>query len=374
MSAPGSAAILLVDDLNDNLVALEALVRGEGREVFCATSGDEALSMLLEHEFAVAILDVQMPGMNGFELAQLMRGTERTRRIPIVFVTAAGQDSAYSFHGYETGAVDFLYKPLDPHAVRSKVNVFVELFRQRLALEQAQQQLKRAVTMRDDFMSMVSHELRTPLNTLYLQVQMRKKILTGEVKQSDLPTLRKMVERDERQIRSMVRLIDDMLDVSRLRTGTLAMSYAPADLATITRGVVDSMVEPALVAGCMLTLETPDTLPLVCDEFRVEQVVTNLLTNALRYGAGHPVAVRVEAEGDSALVVVKDGGIGIAQADQDRIFGQFERTDDARKVAGLGLGLFITRHIARAHGGEVSVRSEPGQGAQFTVRLPLRPA
>ncbi len=374
MTTAGSAAILLVDDLNDNLVALEALVRGEGREVFCASSGDEALSMLLEHEFAVAILDVQMPGMNGFELAQLMRGTERTRRIPIVFVTAAGQDSAYSFHGYETGAVDFLYKPLDPQAVRSKVNVFVDLFRQRLALEQAQQQLKRAVTMRDDFMSMVSHELRTPLNTLFLQAQMRKKIVTGEVRQSDLPTLRKMVERDERQIRSMVRLIDDMLDVSRLRSGTLGMSYAPADLAAITRGVVDSMVEPALVAGCMLTLEAPDTLPLVCDEFRVEQVVTNLLTNALRYGAGHPVTVRVEAQGENALVVVRDGGIGIAEVDQDRIFGQFERTDDARKVAGLGLGLFITRHIARAHGGEVSVLSEPGQGAQFTVRLPLRPA
>ena len=374
MTAPAPANILLVDDLNENLVALQALVRGEGRAVFCAGSGEEALSMLLEHEFAVAILDVQMPSMNGFELAQLMRGTERTRPIPIVFVTAAGHDSAYSFHGYETGAVDFLYKPLDPHAVRSKVSVFVELFRQRQALEQAQQHLKHAVTMRDDFMSMVSHELRTPLNTLFLQVQMRKKILTGEVRQSDFPTLRKMVERDERQIRSMVRLIDDMLDVSRLRTGTLAMAYAPADLAGIVRGVVDSMMEPALTAGCQLLLDAPDTLPVVCDEFRIEQVISNLLTNALRYGAGHPVSVRVEASGPDALVVVKDGGIGIAPADQYRIFGKFERTDAARKVAGLGLGLFITRHIVTSHGGEISVRSEPGQGAQFTVRLPLQPA
>lgn len=369
-----TACILLVDDLNDNLVALQALLRGEGREVFCASSGEQALSLLLQHEFALAIVDVQMPAMNGFELAQLMHGTERTRRIPIVFVTAAGQDSAYSFHGYETGAVDFLYKPLDPHAVRSKVNVFVDLFRQRQALEQAQQQLKHAVAMRDDFMAMVSHELRTPLNTLFLQAQMRKKIVTGEVRQSDEPTLRKMVDRDERQIRSMVRLIDDMLDVSRLRTGTLSMSCAPADLAAIARGVVDSLLEPAKVAGCQLTLAAPETLALLCDEFRIEQAVTNLVTNALRYGAGRPVVMRVQAHGDSALVLVRDHGIGIAEADQDRIFGQFERTDAARKVAGLGLGLFITRHIVHAHGGEIGVRSQPGEGAEFTVRLPLRPA
>jgi len=149
-SAP--VKLLLVDDLRGNLMALEALVRGEGREVFCAQSGEEALSLMLDHEFALAILDVQMPVMNGFELAEAMRGTERTKRIPIVFVSAAGRDLNYAFRGYESGAVDFLYKPLDPHAVRSKANVFIELFRQRLALQAAHAELERAVRMRDDFM------------------------------------------------------------------------------------------------------------------------------------------------------------------------------------------------------------------------------
>ena len=128
-----SVNLLIVNDLSDNLLALEAVVRQQGRTVFQASSGEKALALLLEHEFSLAILDVQMPGMNGFELAELMRGTEKTRHIPIVFVTAAGKESNYAFKGYETGAVDFLYKPLDVQAVQSKVNVFVELYRQRLA-------------------------------------------------------------------------------------------------------------------------------------------------------------------------------------------------------------------------------------------------
>src|SRR6187402_1304008 len=173
--------VLLVDDLQENLIALEALIRQPGRRIFAARSGEQALSLMLEHAFALAILDVQMPVMNGFELAELMRGTERTRGIPIVFVSAAGRELNYAFRGYESGAVDFLYKPLDPMAVRSKVNVFVDLFRQRLDLQAAQAQLERAVSMRDDFMSMVSHELRNPLNSVYLQTQLRRRMLGGPV-------------------------------------------------------------------------------------------------------------------------------------------------------------------------------------------------
>jgi DNA-binding response OmpR family regulator len=167
-------------------------------------SGEEALTLLLEHEFALAILDVQMPGMDGFELAELMRGTERTRNIPIVFVSAAGRELNYAFKGYEQGAVDFLYKPLDPDAVRSKVNVFVALDQQRRetrrqmeALEKSrreqevllqelnatQEELQRSLRMRDEFMSLVAHELRTPLNTLFLETQMR----SLQLKRGNLP-------------------------------------------------------------------------------------------------------------------------------------------------------------------------------------------
>jgi signal transduction histidine kinase len=371
-SEPLAVNVLLVDDLQENLLALEALIRQPGRRIFTARSGDEALSLMLEHSFALAILDVQMPSMNGFELAELMRGTERTRTIPIVFVSAAGRELNYAFQGYESGAVDFLYKPLDPHAVRSKVNVFVDLARQRQQLQEAKADLQRAVNMRDDFMSLIAHELRNPLNSVYLQAQLRRKMLSSP-RPPDPQAMIKMVERDERQIRSMVRLLDDMLDVSRARTGNLAIVPGPFDLAASARAVVEAIQAQAEGSGVTLTLAAPDTLPMVGDEFRIEQVITNLLTNALRYGQGKPVAVAVgiREHEPEAFVSVRDQGMGIAEADQERIFEQFERTDGVSQIAGLGLGLYIARQIAQAHQGRLEVRSAPGDGAEFILSLPL---
>ena len=389
--------LLIVDDLPENLLALEALIRGPGRAVHRASSAEEALALLLDHEFALAILDVQMPGMNGFELAELMRGTERTRHIPIIFVTAAGRDSNYAFQGYESGAVDFLYKPLDPHAVTGKVSVFVDLHRHRKALRHemnalavanqkqeelvqqlrhTQSELERAVRMRDDFMSMVSHELRTPLNTLYLETQLRQLHLSkGNLANFAADRLPAMIERDQRQIRNMVRLIDDMLDVTRMRRDALSIQPKPVDLAALARAVVEGLRQQAEAAGSVIALEAPGELRGVWDEFRIEQVLTNLLTNALRYGGGKPVEMMLFERDGTAHITVRDQGIGIAPEDQERIFEQFERTDDSRKHApGMGLGLYITRKIVGLHGGRIEVESRPGEGSLFHVELPLEAA
>ncbi|WP_431508930.1 hybrid sensor histidine kinase/response regulator [Variovorax sp. DAIF25] len=390
--------LLIVDDLPENLVALEALIRAPGRPVFRAQSAEEALTLLLEHEFALAIVDVQMPGMNGFELAEMMRGTERTRHIPLIFVSAAGRERNYAFQGYESGAVDFLHKPLDPHAVISKVNVFVDLHRHRKALRHemellahahrkqeelvvqlqvTQRELERAVRMRDDFMSMVSHELRTPLNTLYLEAQLRQlHVSKGNLAAFTADRLPAMIERDQRQIRNMVRLIDDMLDVTRMRKDALSIQPKPTDLAQLARAVVENLRQQAEAAGSEISLRAPAELPGVWDEFRIEQVLTNLLTNALRYGGGRPVEMAVEQVGTGddgfARVSVRDRGIGIAAEDQARIFEQFERTEHSRKhAAGLGLGLYITRQIVDLHGGRIGVESAPGEGSTFSVELPL---
>lgn len=386
--------VLIVDDLPDNLLALEAVIRLEDRTIFQASSGEEALALLLNHEFALAILDVQMPGMNGFELAELMRGTEKTRHIPIVFVTAAGKDSNFAFKGYESGAVDFLYKPLDVQAVQSKVSVFALLYRQRLetrrqvmALEKSRQEqeallenlqttqmaLQKSLRMRDEFMSVVAHELRTPLNTLFMDVQMRKMLLErGKVAVFDAAYLEKMVARDQRQVQSMVRLIDDMLDVTRIRSNRLSIRPAPFDLPMLLDRVVGNLSLQAQAAGSVITLHAGQPVTGCWDEFRIEQVVTNLLTNALRYGNSKPVEVSLVLLGSSVALHVRDQGRGISAQDQQRIFEPFERAvgqDDS--TSGLGLGLYITRQLVEAHGGTISVQSREAEGSTFSVTLPL---
>ncbi|MGZ0783534.1 hybrid sensor histidine kinase/response regulator [Pseudomonas sp. TKO26] len=387
------AKLLIVDDLPENLLALEALIRREDRTVYKALSADEALSLLLQHEFAMAILDVQMPGMNGFELAELMRGTEKTKNIPIVFVSAAGRELNYAFKGYESGAVDFLHKPLDVHAVKSKVNVFVDLYRQSKAMKQqvealeqsrreqeallnklqaTQNELEQAVRMRDDFMSIVAHEVRTPLNGLILETQLRKMHLARENAAAfSLDKMQAMVDRDERQIKSLIRLIEDMLDISRIRTGKLSIRPSRFDLAQLVRGLVENFAPQVEAAQSSLTLQAEQPLEGQWDEFRIEQVISNLLTNALRYGAKSPIEVRVYAEDGEARVEVQDHGIGISEDNQKRIFQQFERVSASHVAAGLGLGLFISEQIVTAHGGTIAVESRLGQGARFRVSLPL---
>ena len=387
------AKLLIVDDLPENLLALEALIAREDRLVYKALSADEALSLLLQHEFAMAILDVQMPGMNGFELAELMRGTEKTRNIPIVFVSAAGRELNYAFKGYESGAVDFLHKPLDIQAVKSKVNVFVELYRQSKAMKQqvealersrreqeallqqlqsTQLELEQAVRMRDDFMSIVAHEVRTPLNGLILETQLRKMHLARDNAAAfTLDKRHAMVDRDERQIKSLIRLIEDMLDVSRIRTGKLSIRPTHFDLAALARGLVQNFAPQIEAAEASVSLDAEHPVMGDWDEFRIEQVISNLLTNALRYGAKSPISLKVYSENGEARVEVRDSGIGISEENQQRIFQQFERVSANHVAAGLGLGLFISEQIVAAHGGTITVESRIGEGALFRVCLPL---
>jgi signal transduction histidine kinase len=380
--------LLIVDDLPENLLALSKIIEQDDRVIFQASSGEQALALLLEHDFALAIIDVMMPDMDGFELAELMRGTERTRNVPIVFVSAAGKELNHAFKGYETGAVDFLYKPLDIAAVKSKVNVFVALCQQRIevkrqveALEQSrkelhatQAELERSVQMRDDFMSMVAHELRTPLNTLFLETQLRDMQLNkGNQAAFSEANLRKMVARDGRQIQSMIRLINDMVDVSRIRSGMLSIRPADTELSALLTRIVSDLAQRTEASGTTIELDAPNAVAGVWDEFRVEQIIINLLTNAMRYGGSKPVTITLARRDGWAEIVVRDQGVGISPEDQLRIFKPFERAGSKEVREGLGLGLYIARQLAESHGGTLAVESEPGNGAAFRLALPLAP-
>src|SRR5262245_4593998 len=307
-----SVKFMLVDDLEENLLALEALLRRDGLELLRARSGPEALELLLVHDFALALLDVQMPGMNGFELAELMRGTERTRRVPIIFLTAAATDELRRFRCYEAGAVDFLIKPIAPHVLQSKAEVFFELYRQRqqvacqrdelrriaeererlLAREKlAREQAEAATRAKDEFLAVISHELRSPLNAIMGYNRMLRR------NSKDPGLLNKTCDIIERNARLQLQLIEDLLDTARIISGKLRLEMRLMDIAAVVNDALDVVRPAAEAKGVQLRIADcglrsagegdttgeesaiEESAIVFGDATRLQQVVWNLLSN-----------------------------------------------------------------------------------------------
>lgn len=367
---------LLVDDLEGNLLSLEALLRRDDLVVLKARSGEEALELLLHHDVALALLDVQMPGMDGFELAEFMRGSERTRHIPIIFVTAGSADQQRRFRGYEAGAVDFIQKPIESDILRSKASVFFDLYRQRQRLAEKRDRLE-AVTnalrdadrRKDEFLAMLGHELRNPVAALNGGLHLLNRRDTDE----HTAAIR---EQMGRQLSHLSRLIEDLLDISRISEGKISLRCERVDLCEVARAAVE-MNRPNLEAGELLLDEDLPASPvwLSADHTRLAQVIGNLLNNAAKYTpAGGTVSLSVRCEATHAEIVVADTGIGIPFEMQSRIFTIFEQVEDhrARAQGGLGIGLALVKQLVALHGGTIAVESAgPGKGSAFTVRMPL---
>lgn len=374
------ATVLLVDDEPRNLLALESLLDQEDYDLVKAQTSDEALLALINGEFAAIVLDVEMPEVNGIELARLIKQRRKTRHIPIIFLTAHYREDDHAMLAYDIGAVDYLTKPINPVVLRSKVNVFVDLFRKTRALEaqntllqrEAEERSRRieaeaANAAKDRFLAMLSHELRTPLTPIIYAVSLLDR------DQAVPPHVREAIEIIQRNIWLEARLIDDLLDLARIRSGKLTLRLQKVDAHEILMEAAKFCA--ADIAQRNIHLDHQHNAPranLCGDPDRLRQVFWNLLANAAKFTPeGGTISVTTNVENDFFQVEFFDTGVGIEAEKLERIFDAFEQADGASS-AGLGLGLAICKALVELHGGTIQARSDgPKAGACFTVRIPL---
>jgi signal transduction histidine kinase len=398
-----TADILVVDDNPANVVAIEAALGELGARVARAHSGSEALRILLDRDFALILLDVKMPTMDGFETARMIRARKRSSHTPIIFVTAYGRDDREVGSAYALGAVDFLFKPVVPEVLRAKATVFVELqLRTAEVARQAQQirehekrehersleeersrweaeallrqmdQLAEADRRKDQFLALLGHELRNPLAPIMAGLELlRQRFAVSDASIDD--SVRRTRDIIERQSQHLARLVDDLLDISRISSGKIELRKALVSIQEIVDHAV-STSQPILNERSheLQVSVPPEPLRVSGDTVRLVQVVANLLNNAARYTAnGGQISIEAERKNDQVELRVRDNGRGISADFLSRVFDAFSQ-EEVRSGAGLGLGLSVVRQLVVMHDGSVSVRSAGhGQGSEFTVRLPL---
>lgn len=375
---------LLVDDMEENLVAIEALLRRDDLELVTAKSGQEALEQLLGNDFGLAILDVQMPGMDGFELAELMRGSSRTKSIPIIFLTAGVFDDRRRFRGYEAGAVDFLFKPIEPEVLKSKAGVFFELHRQRQDLqaaitengnlykeilrlnesleERVREQTKQLLETNEQlqgFTYSISHDFRQHIRNINTNAEI---VLSegGETVDPWRPNLKRIHE----VALLMSRMSEDLLMYARART--MPLQKTEIDVTEFAKEVAESYQS----TFPQTYFEVDEGLTAYGDRTMFRIVLENLVDNAFKYSqrAADPL-VEVGREGSGFFV--RDNGVGIDMAFSHKLFMPFERLSATSDFAGTGMGLANVKRIIDRHGGRIRVTSEPGEGTMVYVEFGL---
>lgn len=355
--------ILIVDDIVHNITALQASLTRPEINLLVADSGTAALDLLLKHEVALAILDVNMPGMNGFELAALMRGSPRTSHVPIIFLTATAQDASRTFRGYEAGAVDFLYKPFDPRILQSKVDVFVQLEQQKRQLAAQLVTARQMLEANEMLMAVLSHDLRTPLGAVLASAEYLMRIEAGD-------TVTTTATRIKSSSLRMARMVDQLLNLARLQGGRLHLQPRSTEFATLCKSVIEEFATHKDAGQIVLRSEGDSAGRWDVD--LMWQAVSNLISNALHHGeTGGEIVVNVDAReaGHVTLTVTNRGTIAADVV--PHLFTAFGSNGiNGRQREGLGLGLHIVREIVQMHGGEVAVESDETRGTVFRVELP----
>lgn len=378
--------VLIVDDVKNNLLALRALLESDNLNIYEAQSGPQALELMLKHDFCLAILDVNMPVMSGFELAEMMRGSKRTKNIPIIFVTATATEQNFSFKGYESGAVDFLLKPLDAHAVRSKVRIFVQLFQQQMELKI---QLAKIAGLLDDlskseaaadkanasktlFLAHMSHEIRTPLGAILGFADLMKNPANTPEKNQECMAI---VERNSQQL---LRLLDDILDLSKVEAGKMSIENIGFSLSEMFSGFAATMALKAKGKGIEFKFVTETPIPdLICsDPHRLRQILNNVVGNAIKFTEKGSVQVFISYSEPCLKFRVVDTGLGISPDQEIKLFQPFTQADpsNTRKFGGTGLGLVLSRHLAESLGGRLIFVPTTKGGSTFVAEITASPS
>jgi signal transduction histidine kinase len=383
------AKILIVDDRPENIIALSNLIFSVDIEILTALNASDALELLLQHEFALAILDVQMPDIDGFELAGIMRSAERSKSIPIIFVTASQGAERHIFTGYEHGAVDFLLKPLNPHIVRSKVNIFVDLYQKKQLLKQRSidledklQEVQRlheaaesANRAKGRFVANMSHEIRTPLGAMLGYAELLKiEDLSREERETHLGSIL-------RNGKLLLQIIDDVLDLAKIEAEKIKIDIQKSALEDILTDVKAIHQNRASEKGISFVVSAQGKIPteFETDPLRLKQILNNLVGNAIKFTDQGKVELAIQFEqthsNNHLKFIITDSGCGMTATQSARLFQPFVQADSSttRRFGGTGLGLVISKHLANLLQGDVVLKhSAPGEGSTFILSLNLQ--
>lgn len=367
--------ILIVDDKPENIIALKRILEKHQFEVDSALSGEEALKKVLKNNYDLIILDVQMPGLDGFEVAESISGYSKTKDIPIIFLSAVNVNKQFISKGYASGGRDYLVKPFDPDVLVLKVKTFIKLYEQTCALQNMQQVLveeiefrKQAERTKDEFITMASHELKTPLTSIKGYMQMVDRSVDRDLKED----AKKYLERTRQQLEKLNILIDDLLDTSKIASGKLEFKNKVYDIDPIIDNAID-IIRQTYPSHDVIKTGFAD-IKVFGDPIRIEQVILNYLTNAIKYSPNSTeILFDVSVLScDEVMINITDSGIGIAKDKQAQLFSKFYRVEESsNRFQGLGMGLYICAEIIKRHHGRYGVDSEPGKGSSFYFTLPV---